>query len=233
MTKLKTTAMAAAICLMIGVIASQVVFAGPEQGETPTAEKPAPEWVKLYADEAWYQESNEKEQIYTGILQAHQEPGGAGILMRAHYYKLNERLLYPGKKHPELEKLIGQKVEIRGKPYDIELEGKALSEIWPAAVRPIAPGGNAPAPPRRATPVKIGGVANPRAPKVIVLFENDVDAPKELARLEKLYGFKSANVYSMPTFKGFAAELPAGALEKIRWEPSIRMIEQDGVAGIN
>lgn len=203
-------------------------------------------------------------------------------MMRAHFYKLNNRLIYPSKKHPELDKLVGQQVEIRGKAYDIELEGQALSEIWPAAIRRVAANGNgtvltpagklnpAPAAPvgtavpvpqlvsnepaapnggttaatpaagqdstppaRRTTPIKIGGKADPRAPRVIVLFENEVDAPKEQARLEQLYGFKSSHVYSMPTFKGFAAVIPAAALEKIRWEPSIKTIEYDGVVGLN
>jgi hypothetical protein len=56
--------------------------------------------------------------------------------MRSHRYKLGERFLYPGKQNPELEKLVGQNVEVRGKPYDVELEGQSVSEIWPASIRP-------------------------------------------------------------------------------------------------
>jgi RNA polymerase sigma factor (sigma-70 family) len=262
MTQLKTAAIVTATCLATGALVSQMVLAapGPNQGTTQPAAAP---WIKLYADEAWYTDSNEKEQIFTGTLEGHKEPE-VSILQRPHLYRLGKRLIYPGRKHVELDKLIGQKVEIRGKPYDINLEGQALSEVWPAAIRVVGPGSGtvltpagpldpaikaapgtavpaAPvaaepavtAPARRTTPIKIGGVANPRTPKVIVLFENDVDAPKELARLEKLYGFKSANVYTMPTFKGFAAVVSAAALEKLRWEPSVRMIEHDGGVGAN
>ena len=66
-----------------------------------------------------------------------------------------------------------------------------------------------------------------------MLFEETVDVPAELARLEKVYGFKSTHVYNMGTFKGFAAVIPAEAVEKLRWEPSIKSIEHDGVASIN
>ena len=89
------------------------------------------------------------------------------------------------------------------------------------------------APARRAVPVTIAGKADPRAPGYIVLFDEKVDAPVELARLEKLYNFKSTHVYNMGTFKGFAAVIPAEAVEKLRWEPSIKSIEHDGVASIN
>jgi hypothetical protein len=34
----------------------------------------------------------------------------------AHFYKLGNHFIYPGKKHAELDKLIGQQVEIRAKP---------------------------------------------------------------------------------------------------------------------
>jgi len=56
-------------------------------------------------------------------------------LMRPHSYKLGDRFLYPGRKHNELERLVGKKVEIRGKPYDVELEGQPVREIWPGAIR--------------------------------------------------------------------------------------------------
>ena len=89
------------------------------------------------------------------------------------------------------------------------------------------------APAKRAVPVTIEGKADPRAPGYIVLFDEKVDAPVELARREKLYNFKSTHVYNMGTFKGFAAVIPAEAVEKLRWEPSIKSIEHDGVASIN
>jgi hypothetical protein len=41
------------------------------------------------------------------------------------------------------------------------------------------------------------------------------------------------NIYDMKTFKGFAAPLTAEALDKLRWEPSVRSIDRDGVVSIN
>ena len=98
---------------------------------------PAGEWKKLYADQQWYKNHRQPEQVFTGTLERHKEPE-MSILMRPHRYKLGDRFLYPGKEHPDLEKLVGQKVEVRGKPYDVELEGQAVSEIWPAVIRAAA-----------------------------------------------------------------------------------------------
>jgi inhibitor of cysteine peptidase len=99
---------------------------------------------------------------------------------------------------------------------------------------PAAGKGEAPAAPaRRANPLPINGQADPRAPGYIVLFENNVDAKAEVARLEKLYGFQNKYVYDMPTFKGFSAVMSNEAVESLRWEPSVRSIEHDGVASVS
>jgi inhibitor of cysteine peptidase len=104
-------------------------------------------------------------------------------------------------------------------------------EVQAADAKPEGKGEAAPA--KRDKPVPITGKADPRAPGVIVLLENKVDAKTEVARLEKLYGFKSKHVYDMPTFKGFAATLTDAQIEKVSWEPSVRTIEHDGVVGID
>jgi hypothetical protein len=104
----------------------------------PKAEKePVGNWKKLYEDEPWYKNHKQPEQVFRGTLQRHQEPEFS-ILQRPHRYKLGDRFIYPGKEHPELEKLVGQEVEVRGKRYDVELEGQSVREIWPAAVRAMA-----------------------------------------------------------------------------------------------
>jgi hypothetical protein len=64
--------------------------------------------------------------------------------MRPHRYKLGDRFLYPARKNEELERLVGQKVEIRGKAYDVELEGQSVREIWSGAIRAAGP-----SPPRK------------------------------------------------------------------------------------
>ena len=82
-----------------------------------------------------------------------------------------------------------------------------------AADRGIRADGKAEAAPaKRDKPLTIMGKADPRALGYIILFENNVDAKGEVERLEKLLGFKHKHVYSMPTFKGFAAEMPAEAV---------------------
>lgn len=120
----------------------------------------------------------------------------------------------------------------------LALAGIALAEAAPAT----KPAESSPAPStgpatqpaaKRATPVTIGGKADPRAPGYIILFENAVDAKTEVARLEKAYGFKAKYTYDIGTFKGFAATLPADVVEKLRWELSIKSIEHDATAGIN
>lgn len=91
-------------------------------------------WKKLYEDEPWYKDHKQPEGVFTGTLQRHKEPEFS-TLMRSHRYKLGDRFLYPGQKNDELERLIGKTVEIRGKPYDVELEGQSVREIWPGAIR--------------------------------------------------------------------------------------------------
>jgi len=96
----------------------------------------ASDWKKLYADQDWYKKHKQPEEVFRGTLQRHREPE-VSTPKRPHRYKLGDRDIYPGKEHPELEKLIGQKVEVRGKRYDyeVELEVPLVREIWPAAIR--------------------------------------------------------------------------------------------------
>ena len=102
-------------------------------------------WKKLYEDQARYknQYKNSKlpEQVFRGTLQRHQRPKSH----TPHRYKLGNRFLYPPDKNEELERLIGRKVEIRGKPYETEfkmgprggptLRGIVVREIWVAEIR--------------------------------------------------------------------------------------------------
>ena len=93
-------------------------------------------FVKVSADEKWYKESKEKEQTFTGTLEAVPGAGGPSIVMRASYYKLGDRTVFTGgKKVKALDDLVGKKVEIKGKANDMNLEGQNLKEIWPGQVR--------------------------------------------------------------------------------------------------
>lgn len=95
-------------------------------------------WQELFAGEGWYKGHTEKEHAFRGKLEAVAPRAGIGTLQRSALYKLGDRTIYTGaKKNPVLDKLIGKTIEIRGKPYDIELEGQQVREIWPAAVREV------------------------------------------------------------------------------------------------
>lgn len=94
-------------------------------------------WQNVCSNEKWYRDEKIKEQVFTGTLEAIPDAGGPGIVMRTSYYKLGDRNIFTsGKKLPVLDGVVGKKVDLKGKPYDMNLEGKAISEIWPAQVRP-------------------------------------------------------------------------------------------------
>ena len=147
---MKTTLCIAASAALLALALSGGFAKGPTSGPAasgPSASAPASkpasapvggEWTKLFADEKWYKDQAGKEEVFSGKLEAVPE-GGPGILMRTCYYKLGARNVHTlAKKVPALDKLVGKKVELRGKAVDVELEGKNLHEIWPAAVRPAA-----------------------------------------------------------------------------------------------
>ncbi|MFO0865223.1 MAG: hypothetical protein U0744_11350 [Gemmataceae bacterium] len=95
-------------------------------------------WQDLFAKEEWYKSAEGKEQLFKGNLEAIPKGGGIGILQRTSHYKLGDRKLYTGaRKHSALDNLVGKTVEIRGKAVDFELEGTAVREIWPAAIREL------------------------------------------------------------------------------------------------
>jgi hypothetical protein len=92
--------------------------------------------IKLFAEENWYKDQGFHEQEFAGKLEAVPQAGGASTLMRTSYYRLGSRMIYTsGKKVAALDVLVGKNVVIRGKPYYLALEGQAVSEIWPAAIR--------------------------------------------------------------------------------------------------
>jgi type 1 glutamine amidotransferase len=94
-------------------------------------------WKDVSKGEKWYQDQKAvKEQTFTGVLEAVPNADGPSTLQRARYYKVADRMVFTGgKKHPALDALVGRKVEIRGKPMDMELEGQQLKEVWVGQVR--------------------------------------------------------------------------------------------------
>lgn len=93
-------------------------------------------WYDVSKGEQWYKDSKQKEETFTGTLEAVPNAGGPGILMRTSFYKLGDKTVFTGgKKNKALDDRIGKKVEIRGKNTQMNLEGQALNEIWPGQVR--------------------------------------------------------------------------------------------------
>jgi len=109
----------------------------PKGPKSPSAKPDEPAWQKLFADQDWYQQAKGKEQIFRGRLEAVPQEPVSGFLMRTSFYRLADRNIYTGARKLEvLDRLVGQEVEILGKPVDMALEGQEVKEIWPAAVRP-------------------------------------------------------------------------------------------------
>jgi type 1 glutamine amidotransferase len=99
-------------------------------------------WRDVAGNEKWYRDNKDvKERTFTGTLEAASaNPGEVTVVQRKALYKLGDRTIFTaGKKNAALDALVGQRVDIKGKAVDMELEGKPLHEIWPAAVRPAKP----------------------------------------------------------------------------------------------
>jgi hypothetical protein len=118
------------VAAIFALVASSAVAA--EKGADPKGA-----WIKLFADADWYKQQPGKETVFRGKLEAVQPPQ-VSTLMRNAYYKLAGRTIYTGgQKVAALDKRVGAEVEIRGKAVDMNLEGQALKEIWPASVRTV------------------------------------------------------------------------------------------------
>ncbi|MCS7304818.1 MAG: hypothetical protein NZ602_06900 [Thermoguttaceae bacterium] len=127
---------------------------GAKQSKSPAKKPSEASWQKLFADEDWYQQAEGEEQIFRGRLEALPPGPEIDILMRTSFYRLGDRNIYTGARKLEvLDRLVGQEVEILGKPVDMALEGQQLKEIWPAAIRPAAN----PTPPPKLPPIRPKG----------------------------------------------------------------------------
>ena len=114
--------------------------AAPEDPALGRAGPPASKWITLFAAERWYRNQKGQERLFTGVPTAVANAGGASTLQRGAHYTLGEWRLHTGaRRHPELDRLVGEPVQIRGKAVEMNLEGQHLREIWPGAVRQILP----------------------------------------------------------------------------------------------
>ncbi|MCU0646894.1 MAG: hypothetical protein MUF00_02770 [Gemmatimonadaceae bacterium] len=81
-----------------------------------------------------------------------------------------------------------------------------------------------------AAPVPVQGTPNPRAPLIIVLFKDGVDATREAARLAARHGFEVSRLY--PAIGGFAALISSAQLAALRCETTIAIVEHDAIVTI-
>ncbi len=93
-------------------------------------------WRTLFADQNWYLEAIETEQVLSGQLQRHTPPGGpAGRGALAYALAGNDGVIpiYAPGRREIFESLLGQQVEIEGKLVDLMCEGFGV-ELWPARI---------------------------------------------------------------------------------------------------
>lgn len=119
-----------------GEIAAPPITVRVDTKEVAKPVRPGGKWVKLFADQPWYKGRKGAESMFSGTLQAVAGAGGMSTLMRTAHYRLGKWRLYTGaRKHPDLDKLVGKGVQIRGKRVEMNLEGRHLKEIWPGHIR--------------------------------------------------------------------------------------------------
>jgi hypothetical protein len=76
--------------------------------------------------------------------------------------------------------------------------------------------------------VAVQGQFDARAPAFIIEYKAGTDPIATTAMLSAKYSFAAKQLYTAPP--GFAAELSAAAVNGVRCEPSVKLIEHDGVA---
>jgi hypothetical protein len=128
-----------ALCVALPALFSALNARGDE------AAPKAGEWREIFADDKAYLDEYNKvkanEETFSGTL-TFEEQEGASTLMRYTPYKLDGVGVYTGTKEV-LKEYVGKKVEIIGKKNSFELEGQAVTEIWPVKIR-LAAGGEEP-----------------------------------------------------------------------------------------
>jgi len=104
------------------------------------AADPAPK-KELFSKEDWYKGQKTEEKEFTGVLLYAPRPDGVVGFGRFNPYRLviggdpkAFREVYIGGQEGILKEYHGKKVKLIGKPVDMNVEGRAHLEIWPARV---------------------------------------------------------------------------------------------------
>jgi hypothetical protein len=170
-------------------------------------DKPPPK-KELFAQEAWYKEHKAQEQAFVGFLQRTERGKDVAGFGRFNPYYLTEdkegkkriREVYVGGKKELLAPYVGLKIVLTGKAVDMNVEGRAHQEIWPARLhvgdqegpqlRPNVPPGVEP--PQRDKPPE----ARP-APDLTAAIKGVLDGKTKLedVRLNVSWEGKTATVY--------------------------------------
>ncbi|MCE9531203.1 MAG: hypothetical protein K8T89_08790 [Planctomycetes bacterium] len=110
------------------------------------AADPAPK-KELFAKEDWYTGQKGAEKEFTGVLKYNPPPKGTVGFGRVNPYRLvfnNDpkefREVYVGGKDELLKEYADKRVKFVGKAVDMNVEGRAHLEIWPARVELLPPG---------------------------------------------------------------------------------------------
>jgi len=120
------------------LISNQVGLRIGAEGE-PGLGGDAAGWTVI-GDARWrqdYRRLEQAEEVFSGELERLEADDGPSTLQRTHSYRLGSRLI-GGRPNKVLDAFVGKEVEVRGKPLDFELEGRFLSELVPALIRPAA-----------------------------------------------------------------------------------------------
>jgi len=132
---MKKTAMYGRFFLLAACVALTALLSAPNARGDEAAPK-AGEWREIFADDKGYMDEYNKvqanEETFSGTL-TFEEQKDASTLMRYTPYKLDGVGVYVGSK--DLKEYVGKKVEIVGKKNSFELEGQAVTEIWPVKIR--------------------------------------------------------------------------------------------------
>lgn len=97
-----------------------------------------------------------------------------------------------------------------------------------AACADSEPRSEPPSDPPCSDPAPLDGTFDARAPGYVVTFHAGVDTPAEVARLEESYGFTAQYVFT-EALQGFAATFDANVRDMMRCEPSVAVVQHDGV----
>jgi hypothetical protein len=113
--------------------------------QPPADSKPAV--VPLFAEEKWYKDAAPAAQPFEGVLDWMRGQGRIGLPSRYHTFRLQwldgEKLIvrpiYANGKDYLLSPYVGHRVRLSAKAVETEIDGKQVTELWPAQLEDLGP----------------------------------------------------------------------------------------------